>query len=77
MAGNNNANLVWSIANILRGTYKPAHPGGLHLTIRIGNGQALKTLVLLVYQEASTSVKGSSGFVERIPYTAAMHARAC
>lgn len=41
-------------------------PGGLHLNMGIGNGQVLKTLVQLVFHEAPASVKGSSGFVERI-----------
>ncbi|KAA0973021.1 SAM-dependent DNA methyltransferase [Paeniglutamicibacter gangotriensis] len=35
MAGNNNANLVWSIANILRGTYKPAQYGSVILPFTI------------------------------------------
>ncbi|WP_461172680.1 type I restriction-modification system subunit M [Arthrobacter sp. Z1-9] len=35
MAGNNNANLVWSIANILRGTYKPAQYGSVVLPFTI------------------------------------------
>ena len=35
VAGNNNANLVWSIANILRGTYKPAQYGSVILPFTI------------------------------------------
>lgn len=35
MASNNNANLVWSIANILRGTYKPAQYGSVILPFTI------------------------------------------
>lgn len=35
VAGNNNANLVWSIANILRGTYKPAQYGSIILPFTI------------------------------------------
>ncbi|WP_459346037.1 type I restriction-modification system subunit M [Arthrobacter sp. MDT3-44] len=35
MSGNNNANLVWSIANILRGTYKPAQYGSVVLPFTI------------------------------------------
>ncbi|WP_164206940.1 type I restriction-modification system subunit M [[Micrococcus luteus] ATCC 49442] len=35
MAANNNANLVWSIANILRGTYKPAQYGSVILPFTI------------------------------------------
>ena len=35
MAGNNNANLVWGIANILRGTYKPAQYGSVILPFTI------------------------------------------
>jgi type I restriction enzyme M protein len=35
VASNNNANLVWSIANILRGTYKPAQYGSVILPFTI------------------------------------------
>jgi type I restriction enzyme M protein len=35
VADNNNANLVWSIANILRGTYKPAQYGSVILPFTI------------------------------------------
>lgn len=35
MAANNNANLVWSIANILRGTFKPAQYGSVILPFTI------------------------------------------
>ncbi len=35
VAGNNNANLVWSIANILRGTYKPEQYGSVILPFTI------------------------------------------
>ena len=35
MASNYNANLVWSIANILRGTYKPAQYGSVILPFTI------------------------------------------
>lgn len=35
VAGNNNANLVWSITNILRGTYKPAQYGSVILPFTI------------------------------------------
>lgn len=35
VAGNNNANLVWSIANILRGTYKPRQYGSVILPFTI------------------------------------------
>jgi len=35
VAGNNNANLVWSITNILPGTYKPAQFGSVILPFTI------------------------------------------
>lgn len=43
--------------------------------MRFGNGQVLKSLVLFVFLEAHARVKGSSGFVERIPGKAAMPTR--